>query len=115
MAVCIIPFTPHPFLYALYPTKPAINNAIISNIIRNTLKRYDVDKLDDIDGFEFIENKRNPNYDPWNEPTDGKWHARTFRDYLNNMGVRFLYFKERDIKEHLNNFKRYKRRNVYFT
>ena len=80
------------------------------HIIRNTLKRYDVDKLDDIDGFEFIENKRNPNYDPWNEPTDGKWHVRTFRDYLNNMGVRFLYYKERDIKEHLNNFKRYKRK-----
>ena len=77
------------------------------HILRNTLKKY---KLDDIDGFEFIENKRNPNYDPWNEPTDGKWHARTFRDYLNNMGVRFLYYKERDIKEHLNNFKRYKRK-----
>ena len=80
------------------------------HIIRNTLKRYDIDELDDIDGFEFIENKRNPNYDTWNEPTDGKWHARTFRDYLNNMGVRFLYYKERDIKEHLNNFKRYKRK-----
>ena len=77
------------------------------HILRNTLKKYE---LDDIDGFEFIENKRNPNYDPWNEPTDGKWHARTFRDYLNNMGVRFLYYKERDIKEHLNNFKRYKRK-----
>ena len=37
MAVCIIPFTPHPFLYALYPTKPTINNTIISNIIRNIL------------------------------------------------------------------------------
>ena len=80
------------------------------HIIRNTLKRYDVDELDDIDGFEFIENKRNPNYDPWNEPTDGKWHARTFRDYLNNTGVRFLYYKERDIKEHLKNFKRFKRK-----
>ena len=77
------------------------------HILRNTLKKYE---LDDIDGFEFIENKRNPNFDPWNEPTDGKWHARTFRDYLNNMGVRFLYYKERDIKEHLNNFKRYKRK-----
>ena len=75
------------------------------HIIRNTLKKYE---LDDIDGFELIENKRNPNYDTWNEPTDGKWHARTFRDYL-NMCVPFLY-KERDIKEHLNNFKRYKRK-----
>ena len=77
------------------------------HILRNTLKKYE---LDDIDGFEFIENKRNPNYDPWNEPTDGKWHARTFRDYLNNKCVRFLYYKERNIKEHLNNFKRYKRK-----
>ena len=76
------------------------------HILRNTLKKYE---LDDIDGFEFIENKRNPNYDTWNEPTDGKWHARTFRDYL-NMCVPFLYYKERDIKEHLNNFKRYKRK-----
>lgn len=76
------------------------------HILRNTLKKYE---LDDIDGFEFIENKRNPNYDPWNEPTDGKWHARTFKDYL-NMCVPFLYYKERDIKEHLNNFKRYKRK-----
>ena len=50
------------------------------------------------------------NYDTWNEPTDGKWHARTFRDYLNNKCVRFLYYKERNIKEHLNNFKRYKRK-----
>ena len=79
------------------------------HIIRNIFKRYDVDELADIDGFEFIENKRNPNYDTWNEPTDGKWHARTFRDYL-NMCVPFLYYKERDIKEHLNNFKRYKRK-----
>ena len=77
------------------------------HIIRNTLKRYE---LDDIDGFEFIENKRNPNYDPWNEPTDGKWHARTFRDYLNNMCIRFLYYKTKDIEEHLNNFKKFKRK-----
>ena len=77
------------------------------HIIRNTLKKYE---LDDIDEFELIENKRNPDYDCWKEPTDGKWHARTFREYLNNKCVRFLYYKERDIKEHLDNFKMYKRK-----
>lgn len=77
------------------------------HIIRNTIARYD---LDDMDGIEFIENKRNPNYDCWNEPTDGKWHARTFREYLRNRCVKFLYFKERDVAEHLKNFKRYKRK-----
>ena len=77
------------------------------HILRNTLKKYE---LDDLDGFEFIENKRNPNYDPWNEPTDGKWHARTFRDYLNNMCVQFLYYKTKDREKHLNNFKKYKRK-----
>ena len=77
------------------------------HILRNTLKKY---KLDDIDGFEFIENKRNPNYDPWNEPTDGKWHAKTFREYLINSGIRFLYYKTKDREKHLNNFKKYKRK-----
>ncbi len=77
------------------------------HILRNTLKRYDVN---DIDGFELIENKRNPNYDTWREPTDGSWHAKTFREYLKNKCVRFLYYKERDIKEHLNNFKKFKRK-----
>ena len=77
------------------------------HIIRNTLAKYDIDS---IDGFEFIENKRNPNYDCWNEPTDGKWYAKTFREYLLNKWIKFLYYKERDIKEHLRNFKRYKRK-----
>lgn len=77
------------------------------HIIRNTIKKYD---LDDIDGFELIENKRNPNYDSWNEPTDGKWHARTFREYLANRGIRFLYYKTKDIEKHLTNFKKYKRK-----
>ena len=58
------------------------------HIIRNTIARYD---LDDIDGIEFIENKRN-------------------REYLLNKWIKFLYYKERDIKEHLRNFKRYKRK-----
>ncbi len=75
------------------------------HIIRNTLAKHDFDNIDD---FEFIENKRNPNYDCWNEPTDGKWYARTFREYLLNKWIKFLYYKERDIKEHLRNFQKCK-------
>ena len=77
------------------------------HIIRNALKRYE---LDEIDGFEFIDNKKNPNYDSWNEPTDGKWHAKTFGEYLNNSGIRFLYYKTTDKEEHFKNFKKYKRK-----
>ena len=76
-------------------------------IIRNTLKTYEID---DIEGFEFIDSKKNPNYDCWKEPTDGKWHARTFREYLNNKCVRFLFYKTKDVREHLNNFKKFKRK-----
>ena len=64
------------------------------HILRNTLKKYE---LDDIDGFEFIENKRNPNYDTWNEPTAGKGHARPFSAYLNTMCVQFFSYKTKNI------------------
>ena len=80
------------------------------HIIRNTLKRYELDELDEIDGFEFIDNKKNPNYDSWNEPTDGKWHAKTFREYLTNRGIIFLYYKTTNREEHFKNFKKYKRK-----
>ena len=76
-------------------------------IIRNTLKTCEID---DIEGFEFINNKKNHNYDCWNEPTDGKWHAKSFREYLNNKCVRFLFHKTKDVREHLNNFKKFKRK-----
>ena len=75
------------------------------HIIRNTLKRYDVD---DIDGFEFIQNQKNPNYDTWNEPTDGKWHARTFQEYRVNRMVQFLNYKTKDREEQFKNCKKYK-------
>ena len=77
------------------------------HIIRNTLKRYE---LDEIDGFDLISNKRNPDYDSWMEPTDGKWYAKTFQEYLVNRGIKFLYFKTKDRGEHFKNFKKYKRK-----
>ena len=77
------------------------------HIIRNTLKKYN---LDEIDGFELIDNKKNPNYDCWNEPTDGKWHARTFQEYLVNRMVQFLNYKTKDREEQFKKFRKYKRK-----
>lgn len=78
------------------------------HIIRNIIKKHE---LDDIDGFELVENKKNPNYDRWNEPTDGSWHAKTFREYLNNKCVNFLYkISDGQMERHLENFKKYKRK-----
>ncbi len=78
------------------------------HIIRNALKKYEPDE---IDGLNFIENKRNPNYDCWREPTDGKWHARTFKEYLINSCINFLYnINDGNLNRHLENFNKYKRK-----
>lgn len=69
------------------------------------------DDLDKINAINFIKNKRNPNFNPWNEPTDGHWHTKTFREYLNNRAINFLYnTSDGDLKRHLNNYKKYKRK-----
>lgn len=61
--------------------------------LRNMFANFDVDYI--ADNIYTISPLTLPIYDDWREPTDGRWWAQTFQDYVRYTGslVHFLEWK----------------------
>lgn len=57
-------------------------------MLRNMLANKSIEDI--ANEMYHVTNKTNTDFDTWAEPTDGKWHAKTYKDYLGSGYVKWL-------------------------